>query len=117
MLQVFVFYTSFYLHTYRLLVIIGVSGVLCVCVCVCVCTIASISNFFCIYSIYLPLWTIARNSLLISICPFLWEKFKVSDIDKDDFLPLKEVRKCLADLNLNLDVQTLMQMCGEDTGI
>ena len=54
---------------------------------------------------------------MISICPFLWEKFKASHIDKGGFLALKEARKCLADLYLNLDVQTLMQLCGEDTAI
>ena len=41
----------------------------------------------------------------------------MSDIDKGGFLALKEARKCLADLYLNLDVQTLMQLCGEDTGL
>ena len=55
---------------------------------------------------------------MILMCPFLFrERFKSSDIAKSGFLDLKEDKKCLSDLNLNVDVQVLMQLCVEDTDI
>ena len=52
----------------------------------------------------------------VCVCVYYIAK-RVSDIDKSGFLVLKDARKCLADLNLKVDVLTLIQLCGKGTGI